>query len=160
MALRAASFVSVSRRSAALPPATTVDAISALSRASSASADVTRTGMPPWPSIWAYWPAPRRDLVPHPRGLGVPAALDRLHHDPALARLADVTPVVESVLVVHVRRRVPHEHDHAQRIAGRPGEPMDGVVHGRGHVLGAVAAAFRPELGEMANTSSMSPVKS
>jgi hypothetical protein len=27
---------------------------------------------------------------------------------------------------------------------------MDGVVHGRGHVLGPVAAAFRAELGEMA----------
>ncbi len=65
MARRDASLVSVSARWAAVPPATTVDAISELRRASSPSTEVTRTGIPPWASMRAYSPAPADAISRH-----------------------------------------------------------------------------------------------
>ena len=161
MARREASFVSVSARWAAVPPATTVDAISELRRASSASTEVTRTGIPPWASMRAYWPAPAAAISCHTCAVcASSAALDGLDHDPLLARLAHVPPIVEAVLVVEVRRRVADEHDHAQAAAGGPGEAMHGVVQGGGDVLRPVAAPAGRSSARRPETSSMSRVKS
>jgi hypothetical protein len=90
MALRAASFVSVSRRSARCPRHDRRGHLGVEARELRVRRRHAHGHAALAVDLRVLARARGRDLAPHLRGLRVLAALDRLHHDPALARLADV----------------------------------------------------------------------